>query len=908
MGCCVARDKIDKNILNSSGSSNPFDDQTPTPFGYNSQYQTAKWNMAPDILDEIEQAALEEANQAEKKKITIENENNNSKFIDEIENMSYDSEISNIHINMNNSRNNGNNPYTSINSMTIQGKSFQSDIIDTSNSMISNGGVIIEKTNTFTQDNPINYILTDTIYFFVFDIQNFVLHEKNYLMNMYPELNVIMTLEINDDKTTTVKIPFAKSSESKGNVLFFPLMPKGDIKENNCSAKILIPFIMENGKEEIFKISLSFFTYTSHKLLILCNDDLFIRVNNNDTFQKINLHQNFYLKHYNKKIGNLIYEYSYMCKDIKRNTSIEERERLNEEIMLMYNRSNSLSKFEIEYLNILTYYKIEDDNLFEDTPEDKKMDFDEYVTIGKLNTDVQGIITKNSDNLCYLMSIIPEAKKKYDIYLLLQTISLHFQKSEFTFVYNCKIKEYIFKILQRLQKNEKFVDDIFIPFLFSLLKLLIFKLERKKTGSLNSSRGTADEKEKSDKLIINIFVVSFQLIFINNKVDIALSALNFLSRYLEDSHYDICIQKKSIKGSDYFFKIVLEKKFYVKLFDVYLKYFDYQACSSPLTNLYAKILSNKTDKGDKDKIITFFKSNKVLDIIKKSLKIFECNSLIITNIYQIYLFILLNTKPEEDKKDASFYNSFFATISIQKMRENFILFRRNGWETLHETSIQLLKSYLSKKSLFEKENIIKLKEEEIYESAILLSFMLLLMIDRIKKLKFDRIIKIYFTFLSHINSLSIFFLNNCGNFTKNSKIAKIFTEKNIIETIIEVIGIGNRVHIFTEIDSACNGNIFDINLINSKITILRTLNGIFSFIKFAKSHLLNKKINNEYIKKINQTISDIKQNDRLNPSNLKKEIERKGFSDKEKKTYIDLHNILNDYYQKFISTTEEAIL
>ena len=63
-----------------------------------------------------------------------------------------------------------------------------------------------------------------------------------------------------------------------------------------------------------------------------------------------------------------------------------------------------------------------------------------------------------------------------------------------------------------------------------------------------------------------------------------------------------------------------------------------------------------------------------------------------------------------------------------------------------------------------------------------------------------------------------------------------------------------------------------------------------------------------YLSVINQTISDIKQNDRLNPSNLKKEIERKGFSDKEKKTYIDLHNILNDYYQKFISTTEEAIL
>ena len=74
MGCCVARDKIDKNILNYSGSSNPFDEQTPTPFGYNSQYQTAKWNMAPDILDEIEQAALEEAKQAEKKKKTLKRE------------------------------------------------------------------------------------------------------------------------------------------------------------------------------------------------------------------------------------------------------------------------------------------------------------------------------------------------------------------------------------------------------------------------------------------------------------------------------------------------------------------------------------------------------------------------------------------------------------------------------------------------------------------------------------------------------------------------------------------------------------------------------------------------------------------------------------------------------------------
>ena len=586
MGCCASREKIENNPFS---NTTPFDDSAPTPFVYNNQYQTAKWK---GNLDPIEQAVIEEGNNREtKEKITIENEKNNSEFIKEIEDSS--EEEKEIEVNTNNN----NNQYTSINSVTIKGKGNAISQNDT-NSEIANSNINEDNIN----NNPVNFILTDTLYFFYFDIQKFILHEKSYLLSIYPELNIIMTIEINDDKASSIKIPFVKSSESKGNVSYLPLLNDSDVTSQ--SSHVLIPFRNDNHSD-IFKVSICFFTYVSHKLCAICNDDIYISMHSEDEIKKVNLHRNFYLKHYNKKIGNLIYEYSYMTKEVRRNISNEEIESLSSNILYQYKQCNSMILFEDEYLNKMIYYKIDDVNLFDENY-DKKVKSDDFVTVTALNTDIQGMINKNKDDLRFLMSILKDAKKKYDIYYLLQNLSLHFQKSEFTYEDNISLKEYIITILNQIMKSKfKFIDDVLIPYLFSVLKLLIFKLEKKKKSNPNK-----ELKEKNDKIITNVFHLCFNYIANRTSVDVSLSALNFLSKYLEDNNYEVVIKEKKIKGYEVFFNIVVDKKYYMKLFDVYLKYYDYQACATPLTNLYSKMLNSKIDRIDKENISSFFKTKK----------------------------------------------------------------------------------------------------------------------------------------------------------------------------------------------------------------------------------------------------------------------------------------------------------
>ena len=111
------------------------------------------------------------------------------------------------------------------------------------------------------------------------------------------------------------------------------------------------------------------------------------------------------------------------------------------------------------------------------------------------------------------------------------------------------------------------------------------------------------------------------------------------------------------------------------------------------------MLNSRIDKIDKENISSFFKTKKNLDIIKKSLKIYDCNSTIISNIFSIYIYIISNRSVDEDKKDFNFYTALFNIISISKIKENFMIFRRNGWDSIHEIAVQLLKLMLKKKTL-----------------------------------------------------------------------------------------------------------------------------------------------------------------------------------------------------------------
>jgi hypothetical protein len=149
--------------------------------------------------------------------------------------------------------------------------------------------------------------------FFYFELHHFIFWAKEQLRNIYPEINLIMILEINDNKLTQEKVYFTRSDEFTKHM---PMKAKRDI--NKSVYRIIKPleFLTE---ETPFKIAIRFFTYTNHKLLTICVDEIYLKYSKSKELTKYTMYQNVYMKHYNKKIGNNFFNFAFKVEEINSN-------------------------------------------------------------------------------------------------------------------------------------------------------------------------------------------------------------------------------------------------------------------------------------------------------------------------------------------------------------------------------------------------------------------------------------------------------------------------------------------------------------------------------------------------------------------------------------------------------------
>lgn len=189
-------------------------------------------------------------------------------------------------------------PYFSINSNSIAGiGNFYSKYEEEVESTDGNKNI----SNVFSKRNFI---------FIYFEISHFLFWQKEYLRSVYPELNLIMIIEINDDKQTQEKIIFTRS-EDAGK--YIPMKKKCDIKN---SFYRVVQTVELFDREYPTKINISFYTFTNHKLLSICREEIFVKTTKEGEMQKYKLYQNVYMKHYNKKIGNIIFNFAYKTEEL----------------------------------------------------------------------------------------------------------------------------------------------------------------------------------------------------------------------------------------------------------------------------------------------------------------------------------------------------------------------------------------------------------------------------------------------------------------------------------------------------------------------------------------------------------------------------------------------------------------
>lgn len=160
-----------------------------------------------------------------------------------------------------------------------------------------------------------NFMPKKNFVFFYLEIINFNFCLKDYFRTVYPEINIVLIVEINDCIFSQEKIFFLKSDENT----YSPILRKEDLKyldDNKTNRYRIIRHIEIKEENDPIKISLNFYSFTNQKLLYIGSEDLFIRISSENNFEKFYLYQNIHCKYLSKKVGNLSYNYAYKMDEI----------------------------------------------------------------------------------------------------------------------------------------------------------------------------------------------------------------------------------------------------------------------------------------------------------------------------------------------------------------------------------------------------------------------------------------------------------------------------------------------------------------------------------------------------------------------------------------------------------------
>ena len=160
-----------------------------------------------------------------------------------------------------------------------------------------------------------NFLPKKNFVFLYFEIINFNFCLKEYFKSIYPEMNLVLVLEINDSMLSQEKIFFAKADEN----IYHPIIKKEDLQyqdDNRINRYRIIKPVEICDENFPIKISLNFYSFTNQKLLSIGSEDLFFKINPENNLKKFYMYQNIHMKYVSKKIGNLSFNYCYKLDEV----------------------------------------------------------------------------------------------------------------------------------------------------------------------------------------------------------------------------------------------------------------------------------------------------------------------------------------------------------------------------------------------------------------------------------------------------------------------------------------------------------------------------------------------------------------------------------------------------------------
>jgi hypothetical protein len=164
-----------------------------------------------------------------------------------------------------------------------------------------------------------------------------VFSSKENFKFTYPEINLVMIIDFNDQVNMQEKIFFTKSNDSDpSNNTYYPILRKDEIETNKY--RIGKFFQINNNENLLFKISILLYTFTNHKILPIGSEDIYLKINGNLTeTKKFHMYQNIHQRFVNKKVGNFNFDLTYKVDDFYYNQILFEKNILFDQLSVNKN-------------------------------------------------------------------------------------------------------------------------------------------------------------------------------------------------------------------------------------------------------------------------------------------------------------------------------------------------------------------------------------------------------------------------------------------------------------------------------------------------------------------------------------------------------------------------------------------
>jgi hypothetical protein len=754
---------------------------------------------------------------------------------------------------------------------------IEKDYVSMSSILIKNDKKSDENDDVDLLDiNNISNALTRKSYIIVYlEFNYFMLWGWEYIRSVYPENNIILIAQLNDDVTTSERIPLIKSEEK---YKWKPMLKK-DEKDKKSYKTIKFLFDDNTGAlhRKPLKLSVEVAIYAMNKISTVSYEEFFFNSNSETEMHKYILYPNTYMKYNNKKMGNL--NFTLMFKLDRLNISSKEDEiSLSEKYYHIFNRKDRLITFSEDPNLQLRYYEIPNSQY---KSLSGKSDF---MSLKDIPVEIESYLKNESISIDKLLDLISENNTKYELYELLKMLHDRLCKKEFSDEKLSIFKEKLNKVIQDVRLNKDGYDKIVIPFVYNLFRRSFFKVNKVLPKDKAKNKGETKNFTLHDiEIIKNVFIFSFN--YINPSVDseISLSALNFISKIIEENFPMLITNDKKVNSEEFFISYIIKKKKYLDLCEMLLYMSDYPACAMPISMILSKILKLKKD--ETKELVGIIKQDKFKEVFKQILETHDCNSIIMTNMIAILLQTIDFIEVEE----------LFQIITFSKLKEIFYTFKTNGFDIIHDSIIGLIKAILVKKSATANKSMTLTLDDSDYANIILIFiFAVNLIKTRILMTNdFNRVARSLYNLLSHVYTIC----NIINNINEKNELSshKLCIEKKLPEILIDCINAINDKKIFTNIDTAFDKT--DISSLNTKMIIFRALYHCILLIQNLRK-VDSLSISKPSAEKFYKIIKILEDNDAIyNPQNIMKNYEKiKGKPDEQFKS--SAKNLL-DYYGRY---------